>query len=99
MTRRTVDPLRFRANIYIDGIEAWEEFKWLDKTLSAGGVTFSVIGRTQRCDATNVNPSKGIRDMTIPTTLQRNWGHSDFGIYAKVAGDGELSIGDTIEIA
>ena len=98
-TRNTVDPLRFRANIYIDGVEPWEEFKWLDKQIESGAAKFSVIDRTQRCDATNVNPSKGIRDMAIPTALQRHWGHSDFGIYAKISGDGEVRVGDTFTIA
>ena len=98
-TRSTVDPLRFRANIYIDGVEPWEEFKWLDKQIESGAAKFSVIDRTQRCDATNVNPSKGIRDMAIPTALQRHWGHSDFGIYAKISGDGEVRVGDTFTIA
>ena len=27
---RPVDPLRFRANLYLEGMEPWAEFDWLD---------------------------------------------------------------------
>jgi len=53
----------------------------------------AVFARTQRCDATNVDPSTGARDMAIPALLQRSLGHSDFGIYAKVVTGGELIAG------
>ena len=95
---RAVDPLRFRANVYFDTDEPWEELSWVGKQLSTDSITLSVIDRTQRCEATNVNPEKGIRDMAIPTTLQRTWGHSDFGIYAKVASDGELVVGNELKL-
>ena len=44
----------------------------------------SVFARTSRCEATNVDPATGARDMAIPAHLMRTWGHQDFGIYAKV---------------
>ena len=97
-TRRTIDPLRFRANVYFDGAEPWEELKWVGKTLNCGDVSLSVIDRTTRCEATNVDPQKGIRDMAIPTTLFRTHGHSDFGIYAKIASDGELAVGNPMAL-
>lgn len=95
---RPVDPLRFRANLYIDGVPAWEELRWLDKQLVAGSVTLDVMDRTGRCDATNVDPKTGARDMAIPALLQRTWGHSDFGIYAKVKVGGEIAEGDTLAV-
>lgn len=95
---RPIDPLRFRANLYIDGIEPWAEFRWLDKTLVLGDVRLTVFHRTQRCEATNVDPATGARDMAIPSLLQRTWGHSDFGIYAKVATGGLLAAGAALGI-
>lgn len=95
---RPIDPLRFRANLYIDGIEPWAEFRWLDKTLVLGDVHLTVFHRTQRCEATNVDPATGARDMAIPSLLQRTWGHSDFGIYAKVATGGLLAAGAALGI-
>jgi uncharacterized protein len=93
MQGRPVDPLRFRANLYIDGVAPWAEFGWLDKELQVGPVQLSVFARTQRCDATNVDPATGARDMAIPASLQRSLGHSDFGIYAKVVTGGQMAEG------
>jgi uncharacterized protein YcbX len=56
---RDVDPLRFRANLYFDGVPAWDEMKWMDKELMIGGAKLSVFDLTQRCEATNVDPITG----------------------------------------
>lgn len=98
VTGRPVDPLRFRANIYIDGFQPWQEFEWLGKTLEAGATELSVFTRTERCDATNVDPATGARDMSIPNLLHRQWGHTDFGIYAKVARGGTVAVGDAFDV-
>ena len=95
---KPINPLRFRPNLIVDGVRAWEEFRWLGQTLTAGSIGLSVFHRTQRCDATNVDPASGERDMAIPSILQRTWGHSDFGVYAKVARAGELAVGDPISL-
>ena len=95
---RPVDPLRFRANLYLDGLEPWAELKWLDKTLAVGDARLTVFHRTQRCEATNVDPTSGARDMAIPALLQRTWGHGDFGVYAKVETGGRIGTGDTVTV-
>ncbi len=96
---RTVDPLRFRANVYIDGFEPWQEFKWLSKKLKLGSTSLNIFTRTERCDATNVDPETAARDMSIPNLLHRQWGHTDFGIYAKVETGGTISLNDEITIS
>lgn len=95
---RPIDPLRFRANIYLDGLEPWAEFHWLDKELKVGDgtVRLSVFHRTQRCEAINVDPATGVRDTALPALLMRTWGHADFGIYARIASSGRISVGDTV---
>jgi hypothetical protein len=95
---RPVNPLRFRANAMIDGVPAWAELGWVGKTLGVGGISLDVIDRTQRCEATNVDPATGARDMAIPAMLQRHFGHSDFGIYAKVAAAGRIKTGDPVTV-
>jgi uncharacterized protein len=90
---RPVDPLRFRANLYLEGAEPWSEFKWLDKEISVGPARLKVFARTQRCEATNVDPASGARDMAIPAHLLRTWGHQDVGIYAKVLDGGDIAVG------
>lgn len=93
---RTIDPRRFRANVVVDGLAPWEEFRWLDKEFAMGGIKLAAFARTQRCDATNVDPATAQRDTAIPAILQRHFGHSDFGIYAKVTEAGELAVGDAV---
>ena len=93
-----VNPLRFRPNIVIDGAAPWEEFSWIDHEISVGGAKLAVLERTARCAATNVDPDTGKRDMAIPSVLQRTWGHTYFGVYARVSQDGAIAIGDSITI-
>ena len=95
---RSIDPLRFRANVLIDGLPAWAEFGWLDKQIRLGDLRLSVFARTQRCDATNVDPTTAARDMSIPALLQRTWGHTDFGIYARVEKGGVLNVGAPVGV-
>jgi hypothetical protein len=95
-TGRPVNPLRFRANIYLDGVEPWAELSWLDKEIGIGPARLTVFARTQRCEATNVDPDTGARDMAIPAHLIRTWSHQDFGIYAKVMMGGEIAIGSPV---
>jgi uncharacterized protein YcbX len=93
---RRVDPLRFRANIYIEGLAPWAELKWLDRAISVGSARLEVFARIRRCDATNVDPTTAARDMAVPATLMRTWGHEDLGMYAKVVEDGTISNGDEV---
>lgn len=91
-----IDPVRFRANLYIDGAEPWAEAAWLDRELRIGEVRFRAVMRTPRCAATGVNPLTAIRDMTIPATMMERYGHRDLGIYLEVVADGTVGIGDTV---
>ena len=34
---RPVDPLRFRANLYLEGVPPWAEFEWIDKEIGRPG--------------------------------------------------------------
>lgn len=93
---KPVDPLRFRANIYIEADRPWVEFDWIDKQISAGEARLAVFARTSRCEATNVHPQTGARDMAIPAMLTRAYGHQDFGIYASVVQGGKIAAGDRV---
>lgn len=93
---RPVDPLRFRANIYIDGAEAFAETKWIGRDLSIGDVRLQAFAMTERCEATNVDPATAIRDLAIPQHLTRTYGHAEVGIYARVIEGGRLIPGEVI---
>ncbi len=93
-----VHPLRFRANMIVQSVPAWSEFDWVGKRLRIGGVTFEVFKRTERCAATNVNPQTGARDLKIPSFLSKTFGHTDFGIYARVIGGGTVARGNDVSV-
>lgn len=93
---RPVDPLRFRPNIIVDGLEPWIELGWVGKSFAIGPARLDVFKRTKRCDATNVDPRTAARDMAIPALLLRTYGHTDFGIYATVAEGGSITTGDIV---
>lgn len=97
---KPIDPRRFRANIRIDAAEAWEEFKWLGRTICAGGKPlFRVAERITRCAATSVNPDTAVRDMNLPRLLDSAFTHEDCGVYVSAIADMELKTGQAITIA
>jgi uncharacterized protein YcbX len=93
---RAVDPMRFRGNLLIDGLAPWGEFAWVGKTIAIGGARLKFAARIERCAATEVDPVTGERDLAVPLTLRRGFGHEDCGIYAQVIEGGEISTGDEI---
>ena len=91
-----VEPRRFRANVYVTGWPAWHEFDLLGREIGIGDARVKVIKRIVRCAATDVDPSTGLRDLSIPATLQRSFGHGDCGVYAEVIAGGEIAVGDSV---
>jgi uncharacterized protein len=90
-----VDPLRFRGNIHLEGLDPWAEFDLVDQVLAApSGVRLKVTKRIERCAATNVDPATGNRDLQIPRSLMQTYGHFDCGIYAEVLAGGRIGRGD-----
>ena len=96
---RKVDPLRFRANIYVEGLEPWADHEWVGRHLHLGSARLKGVHLIQRCAATNVDPVTAERDMEIPATLQRRWASMDLGLYAEVREGGTIRPGDRLELA
>ena len=93
---RPLHPLRFRANIYIDGIAPWEEFHWVGHVVTIGALRFRCVLRTRRCGAVDVDPQTGARDTALPKALVSNYGHPDCGVYLEVLEDGAIAVGDAV---
>jgi uncharacterized protein YcbX len=92
-----VHPLRFRGNVYVEGWPAWGEFDLLGQEIAIGPrARLKIVKRIVRCAATNVDPDTGIRDLSLPETLMRTFGHADCGVYGEVVGDGEIAVGDQL---
>jgi uncharacterized protein YcbX len=94
-----VDPLRFRGNIYFEGLEPWAELDLVGRTLAAeSGLRLKILKRIERCAATNVDPASGQRDLQIPKALMQAYGHCDCGIYAEVVSGGVLKPGSGLTV-
>jgi GntR family transcriptional regulator / MocR family aminotransferase len=91
-----IDPLRFRANIYVDGAKPWEEFDWVGHEIRIGEAVFTVDRKNGRCGATNVNPITGRRDLDIPGSLRAAFGHKNLGVYLIARESGRIAVGDEL---
>ncbi|ASR35977.1 hypothetical protein BAY61_14300 [Prauserella marina] len=93
-----VDPLRFRANIYVEGLPAWCERELTGEDLGIGTLRLRGVLATKRCAATEVNPETAERDLAVPRLLHGEYGHVEMGWYAEVTGgNGPVSLGDRVE--
>lgn len=91
---RPLDPLRFRANLYVDGWPAWAELDWTDRSLTLGGVEGSVFKTIVRCAVTHVDPATAVRDLEVTTALFEHYGHMNCGVYLHVSRGGTVAVGD-----
>ena len=89
-----IDPLRFRANIYLDGLDAWAETGLVGRTLAIADARLEILKMTDRCAATGVAPGVGARDMDLVQTLRMTFNHIDCGIYARIVQAGRVTAGD-----
>ena len=94
----TLDPLRFRANIYVSGGSPWAEFDLIGREILLGQARLRVVKRIVRCPATEVNPATGQRDADPPRWLRQHFGHADLGVYAEVLEGGRITVGDALEV-
>lgn len=100
----TIDARRFRMSLEIDGPEPHEEDGWIGSVLEAGGATLAVRGHVGRCLVTSRDADSGAVDLD---TLELLRGYRSglatteplaFGVYAEVLAEGELSVGDPVQL-
>jgi len=96
-----LDPIRLRANIWMEGLPPFEDHRWVGRRLRLGdaGPELEVLKPIERCVATHVNPEKAESDVDVCTGLWDNYGHRDCGIYARVLKGGTVYPGDEIRLA
>ena len=97
-TGTKIDPRRFRPNLVISGLPAWEEFGLLGTVLKVGEVELEIMRPALRCPATSIDPDTGERDLTLPADLQEHFGHAFCAIYARVAKGGLVNTGDAVSL-
>jgi len=96
---RPVDPLRFRANLYVEGWPAWIEAQAKGASIRLGGASATVFSPIVRCVATHVDPTTGERDIEMVKAIFDHRGDMNCGIYVSITDGGELRLGDRAEIS
>jgi uncharacterized protein YcbX len=92
-----VDPLRFRANVYIDGLKAWAEDELVAEAMIQLGVAkLKMFKSIVRCVATHANPTTGERDMETIDLLREHFGRDTLGNYFSIEQGGKVARGDEV---
>ena len=86
---------RFRANFYVEGIDAWEERNWINKIIKINNVSFKVENNIPRCVAINLKPKTDAK-INLLKSLKDQYNHFDMGIYLTALDDGEINVGDKV---
>jgi len=90
---------RFRSNIAVDGLGAWEEQNWIGRSVRIGEVKFEVVSAKGRCLATHANPLTGQRDLPIMKTLLKVFPRQKptFAVAMTTDRGGTIHVGDEVK--
>ncbi len=92
-----VDPQRFRANVYVEGLAPWAEDTWVaGARVALGGAALTVFKPIVRCVATDVNLTSGERDIDMVARLREHFGRDTLGTYFSIAEGGDVKMGDAL---
>ena len=94
----TLDPTRFRGNLYVDGLKAWSEFELVGQRLKVGDAELEVFSPIERCRATAARPGAATWDIDVPGLLMGHFGHAYCGLYARIVLPGTVRVGDMISV-
>lgn len=93
-----IDVRRFRPNVLLEEVAAWEEFNWVGQEIQLGRARLEITAPINRCLNIDVNPDTGDRDIPLLYLLQKHFKHKQTGVLAKVLTDGAVCVGETLEI-
>jgi uncharacterized protein len=98
---RSMEMLRFRPNLVVEGAEPFAEDGW--KRIRIGAMTFRVLKPSVRCILTTLDPATGERSpdrepLTTLKTFREREGDVLFGQNLAVDGEGELKVGMAVEV-
>ena len=93
---KKVEFQRFRGNIYVDGLNAWDERNLVNKTLIINNLKFKVSKEIPRCVVTNIKPDSSEINLSIPLSLKQFYNHINLGIYLIPLNNGTIRLNDDI---
>ena len=97
-TKQEIETQRFRGNIFVDGVDAWEERNWIGKIIKINDISFKVEKNIPRCVAINLKPNTDDNSLNLLQSLKKNYNHFDMGVYLTALNNGLINIGDNISI-
>lgn len=92
----TLEPERWRANLWLDGPDPFAERAWIGRQVRIGEAVLEVTEHIVRCRATMANPATGVIDADTLTALNAGHGHQEMGLYAKVVTGGAIAEDDPV---
>ena len=95
---QTIEPQRFRGNIHVDGMEAWEERNWIGKIIEINNISFKVEKNIPRCVAINLTPNTDDNSLDLLKSLKKTYNHFDMGVYLTALDNGQLNIGNNVSV-
>lgn len=95
---RELEHIRFRMNLWLEGLSPWEEMDLVGREIEIGEARLKIVGRVKRCNATAASPATGARDVPVTALLEQHLGHMDFGIYAQVTRGSTVRVGDEAKL-
>ena len=90
---------RFRGNIYVKDLEAFEERNWINKIIKINEAEFKVLKHIRRCSATNLKVNSDQADINLPNELKKTYGHMDMGIYLYPLNNSRISVNDELIVS
>jgi uncharacterized protein YcbX len=88
-----IDRRRFRANLYLDGLEPEEELRWLGRRIRAGDAELEVIKRCDRCVVITRDPDTTTASPELLRILTDTH-ETCMGLYCGVVRPGRVAVGD-----
>ena len=97
-TNQEIETQRFRGNIFVDGVDAWEERNWIGKIIKINNISFKVEKNIPRCVAINLKPNTDDNSLNLLQSLKKTYNHFDMGVYLTALDDGLINVGDNISL-
>ena len=95
---KNIETSIFRGNICVDNIEPWEEREWIGKVIKINNVSFKVEKNIPRCVAINLKPQTDDNSFNLLQSLKKTYNHFEMGIYLTALDDGDINIGNSIDL-
>jgi uncharacterized protein YcbX len=93
----SVDRRRFRANLYVDGLEPSEEISWLGRRVAVGGVELAVVKQCERCVVITRDPDSTAATPSLLRVLAETR-ETYMGLYCQVTRTGRVAVGDPVHV-